>query len=337
MYKHNLLSMKVYSVFLIFLFFAFSVSDVFGQRWRLDRHHLTLGLGASGFMGDLGGADKPSSLGISDFDFAAVKPSVMLGYRYHLMEDVTARANIVYGQVSGSDANTNEPYRNNRNIHFRSPILEVSVQGEYFFFSAERVGARYRRVTRGFGWLGYNISAYAFAGIGGFYFNPQAKFDRDLYMELGHSTVKNPDDLPENGWYELRPLNTEGQGYYPTRDKYRQIQIAVPIGVGAIFHINRDLSVGFEYGFRKTWTDYIDDVSTTYVDPSIYSQMFNDPQEIALAEYFSNPTNNSLSQNATAPGMQRGGPTSNDSYMFAFVTVFYKIPEFRPGSGIPRF
>ncbi len=329
--------MKFYSLFLIFFLFALSVSDSFGQQWRRDRHHIVLGLGGSGFMGDLGGADDPSTLGISDFDFKAVKPSIMLGYRYHFYEDIAARANIIYGEISGSDSYTNEIYRNNRNLHFKSPIIELSAQGEYYFFSAERVGARYRRITRGRGWIGYNISAYAFAGVGGFYFNPQAQFDRDHYLELGHSSIKNVDELPENGWYDLAPLRTEGQGYYPTRETYSQIQISVPIGIGAMFHISRDLSIGIEYGYRKTWTDYIDDVSKTYVDPAIYSQMWDDPKTIALAEYFSNPTNNSLPESTTAPGMQRGGPTSNDSYMFAFVTVYYRLPELRPSYGLPRF
>ncbi len=305
----------------------------YGQQWRRERHHVLLSLGGSSFMGDLGGADVTERYMIQDIDFQATRPSVMLSYRYFLLENFAARGNLIYGQLSGDDNYTNEPYRNNRNIHFRSPIAELSVQGEYYFFSAERIGARYRRATRRRGWIGYNISAYAFAGIGGFYFNPQAKFEKENY----NGSIPNG-NLPDDGWYDLRPLRTEGQGYYPTRDIYSQIQICVPMGIGALLQINTEFAVGIEYGFRKTWTNHIDDVGSTYVDPAIYQKMWpNDPQRIALAEYFSNPSKNNKPENVTAPGQQRGGPFSNDSYMFTFITVYYKLPTIGPSSGIPRF
>ncbi len=325
--------MKIFSIFLILLFFF--LSDSYGQRWKRDRHQLFLGLGGSGFLGDLGGADDIGSqgiLGIRDLDFEAVRPSGMLGYKYFLYEDVALRANFGYGRLSGNDSYTDEIYRNNRNIQFRTSIVEMSVQGEYYFFSHERVGARYRRITRRRGWIGYNISLYAFAGVGGFYFNPQGKFEKDRY----EGTIPY-DQLPKDGWYDLRPLSTEGQGFFPTRDTYSRFQITVPFGIGGYFQINRELAIGIEYGIRKTWTDYIDDVSTTYVDPAIYSQMWDDPQKIALAEHFANPTSNRLGENVTAPGQQRGGPADNDVYMFSFITIYYKFPELRTAYGVPRF
>ncbi len=325
--------MKIVLIFLTLLFFF--LSDNFGQQWKRDRHHFVMGLGASGFMGDLGGADDIGSQGIQgirDFDFRSVRPSVMLGYRYFLDEDFAARTNLAYGRIYGNDEFTDEQYRNNRNIHFRSSVFELSVQGEYYFWRAVRAGARYRRVTRTLGWVGYNTSAYIFAGIGGFYFNSKAKFERDKY----EGSIPY-DQLPEDGWYDLRQLRTEGQGYFPTRDKYSPIQVTVPLGVGILFQVSRDLAIGIEYGYRKTWTDYIDDVSLTYVDPAIYNEIWNDPQKIALAEYFTNPTNNSLGENVTAPGQQRGGPTDNDVYMFTFITFYYKFPETRAAYRMSRF
>lgn len=307
--------------------------ESFGQRWKRDRHHFIFGMGASGFMGDLGGADQEGTNGLRDFNFSAVRPSLVGGYRYMLLENVGVTGNLTYGFVSGNDSHTQEPYRNNRNIHFRSPILELSAQAQYYFLTAHREGARHGRITGARGVLRrFELALYAFAGIGGFWFNPQAHFDASNY----NGSVPT-EELPPNGWYNLRPLSTEGQGFFPTRDKYPSISMAIPFGIGAMLPLNRDLSIGIEFGYRKTFTDYIDDVSTTYVDPKIFSQMFEDPEQIALAEYFSNPSLNSLSENVTAPGQQRGSPHSTDAYMFTFITVYYRVPQLRPTYGLPRF
>jgi hypothetical protein len=178
----------------------------------------------------------------------------------------------------------------------------------------------------------FGFSGYIFAGIGGFYYNPQAYFDAENYQ----GTLL-PEQLPASGWYNLRPLRTEGQGFFDTRDEYSQFSVAIPFGLGANFQITNNLAIGIQYGFRKTFTDYIDDVSKTYVDPAIYSLIFEEPSRIALAEYFANPSNNSLSKSVTAPGQQRGNPYNTDAYMFGMITVYYKIPDFRRPYGILRF
>lgn len=326
--------MKIYSPALFIILFLFA-AEAYGQVWRADREHFVFGLGANGFMGDLGGADDIGSQSPRDFDFRAVLPSVMIGYRNYLFEKAAIRGNIVYAQVSGHDKYTDQIHRNNRNIHFRSPLFEVSFQGEYYFYDNARGGARYRRTTRTIGWIGYDLTAYFFAGIGGFYYNPKAKFEKDKYMELEHATVRY-NQLPDDGWYDLAPIRTEGQGILPTRDEYGQFRITVPFGIGGIMRINQDLLIGMEYGFRKTWTDGIDDVELTYVSNSYHREKWKyEPDKIALAEYFSNPTNYSLGPNTTAPGQQRGGPRFNDCYMFLFITAYYRIEL--GSQGIPRF
>lgn len=318
---------------LIFLFlFITLVGESFSQRWTRERHHLYLGLGGSGFMGELGGADQVGTQGMRDFDFAAVKPAGALGYRYMLMENLGLKANLTFGYVSGDDKNTDEAFRNNRNIHFRSPILELSPQLQFTFYSMQKQGARYTRLTGVRGRGDINISAHFFAGIAAFYFNPQGYFEPGNY----NGSIE-PEFLPSAGWYNLRPLRTEGQGFFPTRRKYLPVAFSIPFGIGAIVQLNRDISIGIEYGFRKTFTDYIDDVSTTYVDPAIFSEMFTDPAKIALAEYFANPTLNNLSENVTSPGQQRGNPYNADAYMFSFITVYYRLPQVRRPYGVPRF
>ncbi len=302
------------------------------QHWTRERHHIMVGLGGTGFMGDLGGADDIGTQGIRDFDFSAVRPAITAGYRYMLFQNLGITGNLSFGYVYGDDKFTEESFRNNRNIHFRSPILELSSTAQLYVLRLERVGARYRRITGVRAARGLRLSGYLFAGVGGFYFNPQGYFEGASYT--GNFPAE---ELPADGWYNLRPLRTEGQGFFETRNQYSPFSLAIPFGLGAMIKINTDISIGIQYGFRKTFTDYIDDVSKTYVDPAIYSIIFEDPARAALAEYFANPTNNQLSKNVTAPGQQRGNPYNTDAYMFGFITVYYKIPEHRRPYGVLRF
>ncbi|MBS4012285.1 MAG: hypothetical protein KGZ97_00810 [Bacteroidetes bacterium] len=333
-----------YIRFSLLLIFILSITDVYSQSWKRERDHIVLGLGGTGFMGDLGGSTKEGSQYMRDYNFSSMRPVGLLGYRYFFIQDAAVRGHLAFGYISGDDSHIKldgpaspddviaAHYRLNRNLNFRSPILELGVQAEYYFLRAYQMGARYRRLTKARGWFGYNFSAYAFLGINGFYFNPQGKFESANYK--GSVAAE---DLPSDGWYSLRPLKTEGQDYFSTRSQYSPVSISIPFGLGAIFVINRQLSVGLEYGFRTTWTDYIDDVSRTYVDPAIYSEMYaGDPHKIALAEYFSNPTIGILGDNATYPGQQRGNPHNTDAYMFTLITVYYNVPQKR-GPGLPRF
>lgn len=311
-------------IFITIFFLLVVISGSLGQRWTNERHHIGFGIGAAGFLGDLGGRDQVGSQDFRDFDFAAIRPSFQLGYKYLLLEDLAFNAQLSYGFISGNDKYTKEPYRNNRNIHFRSPVLEFAPTLQWFFLSSFVDRARYRRITRVSSPIVFNYSAYLFLGVAGFYFNPQGYFSADEYRDLEWRTV--PDNqIPADGWYNLKPLRTEGQAFFDTRQEYSRISFSIPFGLGLIWRINRDIALGLEFGFRKTFTDYIDDVSKTYVDPAIYQQMFDDPGKIALAEYFTNPAINTLSEIVTAPGQQRGSPYDSDTYLFSFISIHYRL------------
>jgi len=135
------------------------------------------------------------------------------------------------------------------------------------------------------------ISAYGFLGIGVFHFNPKAKLDGQ--------------------WYQLQPLGTEGQGQVASRSKYKRTQLCVPLGLGAKYAIDRQISVGLELGLRYTFTDYIDDVSKSY-----YYDRGGSLVEI-LADR-SHDDNSHV-------GEQRGDPRWNDAYVFAMFNICYKI------------
>lgn len=289
------------------IFLTFVTISVVAQTgdWRRYRHELVFGAGTAAFMGDLGGGKGVGTHFVKDFDIQANRWAFMAGYGYKLTDRFALRTGIYYGRVYGSDEFTPEYARNGRNLSFRSPIIELSEVVE-FSILRERMGHRYN-IKRAKG-KKPTPNLYIFAGVGGFFFNPKAQY-------LPHDANGNPDESDPNygKWYSLQPLGTEGQGYVPTRQKYSRIQMSIPFGVGLNCMITRSWGIGFDFGFRYTLTDYIDDVSSTYVDPDV----FEDP----IASYFSNPD----SKYRVGAGDQRGDSKWNDAYMFLTVKVTYKL------------
>ena len=278
-----------------------------GTHWKKIRHEVMFGVGTSNFMGELGGANRAGSKFVRDFEFKSTRPTFHVGYRYKLTESWAVKAGLFYGWVHGDDSFSipdenaevhPENERFDRNLHFRSPIVELTANIEYSIIE-ERYGHRYdlRRVKG----KANKPNLYVFTGISAFYFNPKAVW---------------PEEEGGDGkWHALQPLGTEGQGIVPTREKYNRIAVAIPVGVGLTYLLNRYWAVGFELGARYTFTDYIDDVSTTYVDPSI----FDDP----MAAYYSDPSLPGW-QGSSARN-QRGDNISNDFYMFLTINASYKI------------
>jgi len=290
--------MKRFAIFTILLLFVTLSAVAQSRDWRRYRHELVFGAGTAAFMGDLGGGKGVGTHFVKDFDIQAGRWAFMAAYGYKLSERFTLRSGIYYGRVYGSDEFTPEYARNGRNLTFRSPIVEINEVVE-FSVLRETYGHRYR-IKRAKG-KKPTPNIYLFAGVGGFFFNPKAQYPGD------------------EKWYALQPLGTEGQGYFPTRKKYSRIQLSIPFGVGMNALINRSWGIGFDFGFRYTLTDYIDDVSNTYVSPDIY----DDP----IANYFANPG----SKYPVKPGEQRGENKWNDAYMFLTIKATYKLFSNRRG------
>lgn len=296
-----------YIILLLFLLlptFLFSQS----RRWQRTRYELVGATGTTNFMGELGGSDKEGSDYFRDFEISSSRPLIHVGMRYKILEPLAVKAAFTYGLLHGDDKKTENIYRKERNIHFRSSIYELEAQLEYSIIK-EKVGHRYN-LRRGnkFSLQALKVNTYIFAGIAGFYFNPKAKYD--------------------GKWHALQPLGTEGQGVIPTREKYKRFQMAIPLGIGFKYNLTRTIGIGLEYGARLTFTDYIDDVSTTYVDPEIFGD-----DEIARA--LADPSLGELDQPIGGVNGQRGNPGDDDFYMFTLISINYKLNTGR--NGLPKF
>ncbi len=295
-------------------FFIFNDSNAqlrgaYGSGSEFSKNlELVGGLGIINFLGELGGSPDVGSDFARDFDWQAMRPNINIGLRYLAGSRYSHNINMTLGWLRGDDRWTVQENRNNRNLNFRSPLFEFGTRSEIYFLQDQNEnrykikGIRGRRSRPYFG--------YAFVGISGIIFNPKGQ-------------------TPDGDWVALQPLRTEGQGILPSRDPYRRIGVAIPFGVSLNYKVSRELNIGVEYGWRITFTDYIDDVSLTYVDPALLTQ-FNGELSATMAD-----KSLGLIPGATAPGQQRGNPRDDDHYVVLVITANYKFNSFK--RALPKF
>ena len=212
--------------------------------------------------------------------------SIGAGLRYEITRDIALRGELRYGQLEANDK-LNGPRYEHRNLNFHTKLYEVSGLVEYNFNDL----------------FDNSFTPYVFAGLAVFHYSPYT-FDT---MGVHH-------------W--LRPLSTEGQGLaqFPDREVYKLNQFAIPFGIGVRIEANEYVNVGFEVGARKLFTDYLDDVSTTYVDEQL---LLNAKGPIASGLAY---RGDELKNGAPYPiaGTVRGGP-HKDWYYFAGITIGFRI------------
>jgi hypothetical protein len=239
-------------------------------------------VGVSNYHGDL----TPKNLEVSSY-----APAFGAFGRYNFNGHLAAKVHFYKGVLQGSDfhAQVTKGERA-RNLSFRTDIYELGAQFEYNFLDF-KVAIKDHITT-----------PYIFAGVAGFYYNPQAEINGQ--------------------WFDLRPLSTEGQGLEgSSAQPYQKFSIAIPMGLGVKFNINHVTNIGLEFGMRKTFTDYIDDVSTTYPDLNVLASEVGD---FAAALSYRAPEYNPDAP-ADPQGTSRGDATDKDWYFFGGVTFSVNI------------
>ncbi len=188
------------------------------------------------------------------------------------------------GKLSAQDSYSSDIFSIEKNLHFKSKITEFLLITEFNFRPY---------MSRD---PDYNHTPFIFAGIARYFFNPQGQ-------------------ALDGNWYSLRPLTTEGQNSdsYPTRKLYELNGLAIPFGFGYKFNVYEYITVNLNLSWRITFTDYIDDVSTTYVDENILNE---------LGATLANQSNESIRD-----GFQRGDPYNKDKYGFIGFSIIYSIKD----------
>tara|TARA_B110000914_G_scaffold85453_1_gene75294 strand:- start:333 stop:1181 length:849 start_codon:yes stop_codon:yes gene_type:complete len=205
-------------------------------------------------------------------------------YRKNFDRRFTFKSSALYTNVYANDENSIDVIKVNRNLKFKSDIIELSGQIEFNFLPYETGNSLYK-------W-----TPFIFTGVSIFNYNPQAEGS-------------------DGQWYNLQELGTEGQGTtsFPNRKKYSLTQLSVPFGGGVKIGVSDNFNIIVEYGLRKTFTDYIDDVSTTYA--GIPSEFTNIAIELA-------------DQSIDGPqlaGIARGDETNKDWYSFSGITLSFRL------------
>ncbi len=253
-------------------------------------------LAAMNSLTDVGGRRGKGTSGVKDFNFKNTKPAgsvyVAMGYQNVFAARIEATVGAIkgYDSILESVKKSNAVGRYNRNLNFRSRISEITLTGEFhpiLFF------ANYNEDQ-----FPPNLSPYLIAGIGVYHFNPQAYY--------------------KGNWIDLQPLHTEGQGFaeYPARKNYTLTQVNFPFGIGFRYELTRFLNVRFEGIFRKLTTDYLDDVSTRYIQPELFAKYLRGTNLTNALILNNRGRADALPEATTAqPGGIRGNPNNEDHYM----------------------
>jgi hypothetical protein len=129
----------------------------------------------------------------------------------------------------------------------------------------------------------------------------------------------------KGAWYELQPIGTEGQGSAYGEGKYKTGLLSVPFGAGIKTNLYAIFGFSLEWGVRKTWTDYFDDISGKYVDPEILDE--ENGQMAALLSDRSIEKELAGPNGKTNTGLQRGDPGRKDYYFFVMGSLNIRIDK----------
>ena len=262
---------------------ALGSASAWAQGASEQTHEIGVWGGITNYFGDLN----------TKTSFKFVRPGAGVFYRYNIKYRGAWRTSVNWGTAEFSDAGTKTAWNLQRNLSFRSQIFDISSVIEFNFFKYDKGSKKH--------WY----TPFIGTGIAMFFFNPQAQY---------------------NGrWYYLQPLGTEGQNdpSYSGVKKYRLFNFAIPIVGGFKFSFKRNWNIAIEAGVRKTFTDYLDDVSGKY--PS-YASLPGGSAGLAGAL---SDRSGEVGEKIGKAGYQRGQSPKKDDYFFGGISISYTIMKAR--------
>lgn len=270
-------------------------------------HEFTGGFGSAFYFGDLNVRNTengyPFAALTDNFDFKSTHASYSIGYRMNFRNKFSLGFSYYHMNLSGDDKdNTGGPGSNSygrklRELSFHTAVDQgvVDVRFEPFRTPEKMLPTKK--------WF---VSPFLGVGVGLFKFNP-----KDYY---------------QGKEIELQPLGTEGQGLIPGTEKYRLTEYCIPLSLGVkLFSPSRMFSIGLNAQYSYTFTDYIDDVSTSYADHSLFANNY-DAATAAAAMAMSNRNPNLF----FGPGHQRGDKEDNDHFITTQLQLSYYF-RVKPG------
>lgn len=273
---------------IVLLLMIITVTPVQAQ-WESVRQEGEIGfsIGAAHYFGDLNTKSRLNR----------PKPTVGAFFRKQFGNYIGLRIGAHFAQLGYSDIyNTQNDYQLRRNLSFNTNIFELALQGDFNFFKFVPGDPE------------HSFTPYVTIGAGIFSYDPYAYLNGQKHF--------------------LRPLGTEGQGLaaYPDRKPYNTMAFSFPIGVGVKYAINDRMNIGVEVAHRFTSTDYLDDVSTTYVGSDKFPPLPDGSPSVAqLLQDRSYETGDLIG----IEGRQRGLPKQKDQFIFAELTLSFNLTTYR--------
>ena len=206
-----------------------------------------------------------------------------VGLSYDITDHFSVSGGIMLGKVSADDKKGRNKVRN---LNFTSGLTEGNLELQYFITPL----------------LEHSLTPYVFAGVAVYHFDPYT-----------HDTTGKK--------YYLKPLSTEGEGFIPGVKDYILTQFSIPFGAGVKLNLSDNINVGFEMGFRKLFTDYLDDVSTTYVDGGLL--LTNRGAKAVELAYRGDELKNGVL--TYPPAGQQRGAKAKDWYYFTGLTLSFRL------------
>ncbi|HEY4147460.1 MAG TPA: DUF6089 family protein [Chitinophagaceae bacterium] len=216
------------------------------------------------------------------------------GLRYDISEHFSARTSFTLTSLQGDDKKGTAAMQA-RNLNFKTNLFDWELAGQYNIFSLNDK------------WW----TPYVFAGISVFHYNPYT------HTNAGAKTY-------------LQPLSTEGEGIVPGVNTYSLTQMSIPLGVGFDYALNEDIRLGLEFSYHKLFTDYLDDVSSSYADPTVLQHAKGQTAvDLAYRGAGAYP----------AVGSARGDSGNKDGWYYFGLTVTVRsfIDEYKRIAGLPSY
>ncbi len=265
----------------------FSGTAVSAQDAVVQEGEFGIGIGAGQYFGDLNTRARLNT----------AKLAASIFFRKNMGNYIAIRLGATFAQLGYSDQyNTHNQYMYSRNLSFNSKVWELTLQGDFNFF-------RFMP-----GEPQYSFTPYITFGAGVFSYDPYAYLRDEKVF--------------------LRPLGTEGQGssLYPDRKQYSSMGISIPFGGGIKYSFNERINIGFEVLHRFSNTDYLDDVSKTYVDPAAFP--LNPDGSISNAQLLSDRSYE-LGEPIGIPGRQRGNSKQKDQFVTAMFHIMFNLQSYK--------